>query len=97
VEVTSTTPAKIYGLYPKKGAIKEGADADVVVVDLQAEEVIEGDKLYTKAKWSPYEGIKLKGKPLYVISRGEIIYEEGKVLGKPGRGKFLPGPGFANQ
>jgi len=97
VEVTSTTPAKIYGLYPKKGAIKEGADADVVVVDLQAEEVIEGDKIYTKAKWSPYEGIKLKGKPLYVISRGEIIYEEGKVLGKPGRGKFLPGPGFANQ
>lgn len=94
VEVFSTTPAKIYGLYPKKGVIKEGTDADIVIVDMQEEEKIEGDKLYTKAKWSPYEGMKIKGKILYVISRGEIIYEEGLVIGKPGRGLFLPGPGY---
>jgi D-hydantoinase len=83
-------PARIFGTYPKKGTIREGSDADLVVVNLKKERIIRGDRLHHKVGWTPYEGMKVKGFPILTISRGEVIFEDKQIVGKPGRGKFLP-------
>jgi dihydropyrimidinase len=83
-------PARIFGLYPKKGTIREGSDADLVVVNLKKERIIKADRLHYKVGWAPYEGMKMKGFPILTISRGEVIVEDEQVVGEPGRGKFLP-------
>ncbi len=90
VETMCENPAKIYGLYPRKGAIEVGADADIVILDMDKEEVISNDKVISKCKWSPYDGWKLKGAPEVVMVRGQIVFQDGKVVGKPGMGQFVP-------
>lgn len=89
VEVVSLNPAKIMGLYPKKGVLKSGSDADFVVIDMQQETTIKGINSQSKSKWTPFEGWKTKGKPLMTFLRGKMIYENGKILGTPGYGQFL--------
>ena len=89
VDAMCTSPAKIFGLYPRKGAIQVGSDADLVLIDLKKQTTIKGKKLHYKVGWTPYEGQKIKGMPTLTISRGTVIAEEGKVTGKAGRGKFL--------
>jgi dihydropyrimidinase len=89
VEVTSTNPAKIYGLYPKKGTISIGSDADIVIWKTGIEKKITNTDLHHDTDYTPYEGINVKCWPDIVISRGKVIIENGKLLGKKGFGKFL--------
>ena len=88
-EILSTNPARIFGLYPQKGVLSEGSDADIVLVNPSREALLEGAKLHSEAGYTPYEGMKLKGFPSIVISRGEVVIQKGRFLGSYGRGKFL--------
>lgn len=88
VEVFSTNPAKILGLYPGKGTIMLGSDADLVIVDPKHAYEIKGEMLHSKEKVTAFEGYKGQGLPLMTIVRGEIIMENGDLLGKPGYGEF---------
>lgn len=89
VDALCTRPAQIFGLYPRKGVIREGSDADLVFVDLKKETTITAEKLHYKVGWTPYEGKKIRGAPVITISRGVIVAQDGEVIGKPGRGQFL--------
>jgi dihydropyrimidinase len=90
VALTSTNPAKLFGLYPKKGTIAVGSDADIVIFDPNKKVIIDYNKLATNCDWSPYQGMKLTGYPEVTISRGEIIAKNGKYIGNVGRGRFVP-------
>jgi dihydropyrimidinase len=98
VALTSTNAAKIYGLYPRKGTIAVGSDADLVVWDKDREVVITSGLLHSSCDYTPYEGMTVRGWPVVVLSRGEVVVEEGKLLATPGRGQFLrcdrPQPAF---
>src|SRR6266545_2245660 len=89
VEVTSTTPAKIMGMFPKKGTIAVGSDADIVIWDPRATHTISAKTHHMRVDYNPYEGRKVKGKPMVVMSRGEVIVEKDKFLGRKGRGRFI--------
>jgi dihydropyrimidinase len=89
IEVTSTTPAKIMGMFPKKGTIAVGSDADIVVWDPKATQTISAKSHHMRVDYNPYEGRKVKGKATTVLSRGEVIVEKDKFVGKKGRGKFI--------
>jgi len=90
VKTMCENPAKIYGLYPKKGAIEIGADADIVILDMDKEEILSNDKVVSKCKWTPYNGFRIKGIPDIVMVRGQIVLRDGKIVGKPGMGQFVP-------
>jgi dihydropyrimidinase len=91
VEITSTAPAKIFGLYGKKGTIAIGADADIVVWDPMREKVLGKDTLHMRVDYSPFEGRRVPASPSHVLSRGELIVQDDKWVGKArqGRGQFL--------
>lgn len=89
VQLTSTAPAKIFGLYPRKGALVPGADADVVVWDPELERSLGWQALHMNTDYSPYEGRIVKGAPALVFSRGELIVDGERWLGRRGRGQFL--------
>jgi len=89
VQMVATAPAKLFGLYPRKGTIAVGSDADLVVWDPNAEEVISAERHHMKVDYSMFEGIKVKGVPKTVLSRGRAVVENGKFVGKAGRGEFL--------
>ena len=89
VALAATNAAKIYGLYPKKGTIAVGSDADLAVWDPDVEVTISKELLHDRMDYTAFEGMKVKGWPVATISRGEIIWSEGKVKGTPGRGRFL--------
>ena len=88
VEVQSVNPAKILGLYPRKGAIGVGFDADIVVVDMKKRFEIKGEDLHSKQKNTPFEGFNGSGLPRYTIVRGEVVMDDGEVVGNPGYGEF---------
>ncbi|MBD3404984.1 MAG: amidohydrolase family protein [Candidatus Lokiarchaeota archaeon] len=90
VQVASKNPAKIFGLYPKKGVLQVGSDADIVIVDQTKEEKITSDMMLSKCDWTIYEGLKMKGVPLMTLVRGLPVYEDGKILVKPGYGQYQP-------
>jgi dihydroorotase len=90
VRLAAYNPARIFGVYPRKGVIQPGADADLVIVDLEREETIRNETTYTKVGWTPYHGRKVKGAPVMTLVRGKIVMENGNVLGKPGDGTFIP-------
>src|SRR5439155_21819933 len=89
VEITATAPAKIFGMYPKKGTIAVGSDADLVVWDPDKEHVLSQKTLHMRVDYSPFEGRKMVGAPSAVLSRGEVIVEGGQFHGRTGRGRFL--------
>ncbi|WP_394829270.1 dihydropyrimidinase [Pendulispora albinea] len=89
VEITSTAPAKIFGLYPHKGTIAVGADADLVVWDPNKKHVLSQKTLHMRVDYSPYEGQEVTGGASYVLSRGNVIIEDGKYVGKKGDGRFV--------
>src|SRR5689334_13408227 len=89
VETVSTTPAKIFGLYPRKGTIAVGSDADLVLFDPNHEEVISAKTHHMRVDYSMFEGIKIKGAPKTVFSRGRAVIDSGKFVGRPGSGQFL--------
>ncbi len=89
VEVCSTNPAKIFGLYPKKGTIQVGSDGDIVIINPNIEKVLKIEDLHSNVDYTAYEGIKIKGYPIYTILRGKIIAKDNNFIGKKGDGKFL--------
>jgi|HubBroStandDraft_1064217.scaffolds.fasta_scaffold00059_28 dihydropyrimidinase len=89
VDVTTTTPAKLYGLYPRKGIIAVGSDADFAIWDPERTVTIANEMLHHAVDHTPYEGMRVKGWPVVTISRGEVVCEEGRVTSNPGRGQFL--------
>ena len=89
VHLYSSTPAKILGVYPKKGAIQVGSDADFVIVDLDEERKISSDNVYSKAGYTPFEGKCIKGIPVSTIVRGKTVMENGNVIGEPGFGELV--------
>ncbi|SAK44981.1 phenylhydantoinase [Caballeronia hypogeia] len=91
VELTSLAPAKLYGLYPRKGTIAVGADADIVVWDPEKRVRIANASLHHAVDYTPYEGIEVTGWPRHCFSRGELLVEDGRLLDvRAGRGRFLP-------
>ncbi|MEX2649631.1 MAG: dihydropyrimidinase [Alphaproteobacteria bacterium] len=89
VALTATNAAKIYGLYPRKGTIAVGADADLAIWDPEREVTIRHADLHDAMDYSPYEGRVVKGWPEVVVSRGEVVARDGKPSATPGRGRFL--------
>jgi dihydropyrimidinase len=89
VEITTTTPAKLYGLYPRKGVIAVGSDADFAIWDPEKRVTIRNEMLHHAVDHTPYEGTQVKGWPVVTISRGDIVYEDGQVASIAGRGRFL--------
>lgn len=90
VSLTSTNPAKLYGLYPRKGTIAIGSDADLVIWDQQRQVTISNALLHHNVDYTPYEGMTIQGYPELTLSRGEVVYRQGEVLASRGRGEFLP-------
>ena len=89
VNLISTSPAKLFGLFPKKGCLEPGADADIVLFDPRKRWTMNQNTLHMATDWTAYEDIKITGKIIKVFSRGELIVEKNKCLGKKGRGQFL--------
>ena len=89
VEITSTAPAKIFGLYPKKGTIAIGADADLVVWDPNKKHVLSQKTLHMRVDYSPFEGQEVTGAPSHVLSRGKVVVENFSYKGKKGDGRFV--------
>ncbi len=89
VELISTAPAKLFGLFPQKGAIAIGSDADLVLFDPKASFKISAKTQHQNVDYTPYEGLKGKGVPTAVLSRGQVIINDGKFSGTPGAGRFL--------
>jgi dihydropyrimidinase len=89
VEITATAPAKIFGLYPRKGSVAVGADADLLVWDPDKKHVLSEKTLHMKVDYSPYEGREVVGAPSHVISKGKVVVEGGKYVGKMGDGRFV--------
>lgn len=89
VDVCSTKPAKIFGLYPKKGTIQVGSDGDLVIIDPNKEVILSSKNLHSNVDYSAYEGIKVKGYPIYTISKGKVIVKDNKFIGNMGDGKFI--------
>lgn len=90
--LVSYNPAKIHGLQPRKGDISLGADADLVIVDLDAEKKVTPEILNSAQEYTPFEGLQLKGWPYATIIRGEVVFEDGEVIGKPGHGEYIKRP-----
>jgi dihydropyrimidinase len=90
----STHPARIFGLYPQKGAILAGSDADLMIYDPAPEVTIRAEDLHTISGYTPYEGMTVKGRVRTVISRGAVLVTDGELHGEPGRGQFLRGQPF---
>jgi dihydropyrimidinase len=89
VEITATTPAKMFGMYPKKGTVAPGGDADIVIFDPSEKHVISVDNQHMRVDYSAYEGLEVTGKVKCVLSRGRIVVENGEYLGNPGDGQYL--------
>jgi dihydropyrimidinase len=89
VELTSTSPAKIFGMFPKKGTIAPGSDADIVIFDPERKAIISAKSHHMKVDYNPYEGRPVTGVTETVLSRGKVIIEGGKFTGEAGAGSFL--------
>jgi dihydropyrimidinase len=95
VELTSTAAAKIFGMFPKKGTIAVGSDADIVIFDPNTEHTISAKTHHMRVDYSAYEGRKVRGVTETVLSRGNVIVEKGHFKGTAGDGKFLKRGTFA--
>lgn len=90
VEVCSSNTAKVFGLYPKKGCIAPDSDADLTLIDISKKRRVTPEILHTASDFNVYDGIELTGWPVLTIVRGTIVAEDGKIVGKPGTGIYLP-------
>ena len=89
VALTTTNPAKLFGLYPRKGTIAVGSDADLVLWDSNKEVTITNSLMHHNADYTPYEGVRVTGWPVTTISRGTVIWERGTLRGRPSHGQFI--------
>jgi dihydropyrimidinase len=89
VEVAATTPARMFGLYPRKGTIQPGADADIVIYNPAARQVLSAAAHHMNVDYSAYEGMEITGQVETVLSRGRFVIDSGEYRGEPGHGRFL--------
>lgn len=89
IDVASANPAKVMGQFPRKGCIRVGSDADLVLVDMKMQRVIRGEGLHGKTKWTPFEGWRTRGAPVATYVRGVEAYVDGEAVAAPGHGVFL--------
>jgi dihydropyrimidinase len=89
VSAFSTTPAQLFGLYPRKGTIAVGSDADLLLLDPNATQTIDERILHSRAGYDPFHGFEVRGVPRLTLSRGEVIARDGKLLSRPGRGELV--------
>ena len=89
VELLCTNPAKLFGLYPRKGTIAVGSDADLVVFDPERTRTIDAAMLQSRADYSVYEGWEVTGWPVATLRRGEVVFRDGEVVGQPGSGELV--------
>lgn len=92
VELCCTAPAKTFGLYPRKGSLMPGADADIVIFDPQRELTLSSALMHERVDYTPYEGFPLRGYPETTLVRGQIMVQDCEFIGSPGWGQFLPRP-----
>ena len=85
----STNPARIFGLYPQKGALLPGSDADLCIFDPRVEWVVTHDGLHCGWGYTPHQGLKVTGKPVLTVLRGNVIVDGNRFDGQPGGGRFL--------
>lgn len=90
VAVTATNAARIFGLYPKKGTIQVGSDADLTIVDLNLEKTVSHELFGTWSDYNLYTGVRLKGWPVLTMLRGRVVARDGAVTAEPGYGRFVP-------
>jgi len=90
VKYTSYNTAHIHGLAPKKGILAPGSDADITIVDLNKKKTITPDIMHSIAEWNVYEGWEITGWPVLTMVRGKVVYEDEKIVGEPGYGRFVP-------
>jgi dihydropyrimidinase len=89
VQLMCENPARIFGLYPQKGAIRPGSDADLVLFDPNVEERMTNASQHSNATYTAYEGMTIHGSPVFTIQRGEVLVEKGEMRARAGRGCFL--------
>jgi dihydropyrimidinase len=89
VEITSTNPARMFGLWPRKGTVAVGSDGDMVIFDPERELTLSAKTHHMRVDYNPYEGRKVKGAPAVVLSRGDVIVDHGEFKGRKGRGEFV--------
>ena len=89
VATMCTNPARMYGMYPKKGCLAVGSDADIVLIDPEKRVTLSAATLNQHTDYTPFEGLEVKGYPVLTVSRGEIIAEDGKYVGGKARGRFI--------
>ncbi|MFX0050901.1 MAG: dihydropyrimidinase [Candidatus Hermodarchaeota archaeon] len=92
IKLMSTRPAKNFGLYPQKGSLMIGTDADLVIFDPNLEKTISPEMLHHSIDWNPFTGLKVKGWPIITLLRGQILFENGEFVGPPNEGRFLKRP-----
>jgi len=90
VALTSTNAARLFGLYPRKGAIAIGSDADLVIWETGGRRPIRDADLFSRAAHTVYAGRELRAWPRTTIRRGEVVFDEGRILGRPGGGQVVP-------
>ncbi|HSR31075.1 MAG TPA: amidohydrolase family protein, partial [Anaerolineae bacterium] len=96
VAARSEVPAQVYGLWPRKGHLGVGADADFCLVDMEAERTLRNEDVVSKVGWTPFEGRTVKGVPVMTYVRGRLVAKDGKPVVDPGWGEYLLGPGAAS-
>jgi dihydropyrimidinase len=89
VDLLATQPSKLFGLYPRKGTVAVGADADLVVFDPERRETISASTHHSKCDYNLYEGTEILGAPELVLLRGSVLVEDGELVGEPGTGRFV--------
>jgi dihydropyrimidinase len=89
VDLVCTTPARLFGLFPRKGTVAVGSDADLVIFDPRTDLILSKFIALSRVDYCAYEGMRAHGSPWLVIQRGRVISREGKVMGRPGAGEFL--------
>jgi dihydropyrimidinase len=94
VAVTSTNTAKIFGMYPRKGVIAVGSDADIVIWNPTKRKIMKDADMLSRAGYTAYAGTEVTGMPITTIRRGEVVYDKEKIVGKPGSGRFIAGARF---
>jgi allantoinase len=90
---SSTNAARILRLYPRKGTILPGSDADLTLYDPDVEWTVDAQQLFSKHKWTPLAGRRVRGQVTRTLVRGRTVYCAGEIVAPPGHGHFLPGPG----
>jgi len=90
VELACTAPAKLFGIFPRKGTLAVGSDADMIIFDPKAEMILSKSISLSRSDYTPYEGMRVRGATWLVLQRGRVIARESKVMGRPGGGEFLP-------